>query len=86
MALVGRCVTNERTDESGIVILNVPIIAIRNSLNTGDTPFFFPAIEEPLMTASWAELFERGAAYDVDLEAIRRAADGLPENTEEDDG
>lgn len=68
------------------MIQNVPIIAIRNSFNIGDTPFFSPAVEGPPMTASWAELFDRGVAYDVDLEAVRRAADDVPENTEEADG
>ena len=29
------------------------------------------------MPASWDELFDRGAAYDVDLERVRTAADEL---------
>ncbi|WP_436345222.1 hypothetical protein [Natronorubrum sp. FCH18a] len=41
------------------------------------------------MTASWADLFERGAAYDVALEELQGAADDLPtvaDTTETDDG
>ena len=29
------------------------------------------------MPASWADLFDRGAAHDVDLEAVRATADEL---------
>lgn len=41
------------------------------------------------MTASWADLFERGAAYDVALEELQGAADDLPtvaDTAETDDG
>ena len=31
------------------------------------------------MPASWGELFDRGAAYDVDLERVRTTADELSE-------
>ena len=34
------------------------------------------------MTASWADLFTRGADYDVDLEAVRTAADELSTEAE----
>ncbi|ELY40733.1 hypothetical protein [Natronorubrum tibetense] len=37
------------------------------------------------MTATWAELFDRGGEYDVTLEDVRTAADDLaaPSATEE---
>ncbi|ELZ19391.1 hypothetical protein C477_08643 [Haloterrigena salina JCM 13891] len=38
------------------------------------------------MPASWAELFDRGAGYDVDLETVRTAADELSAETETDSG
>ncbi|ADB61910.1 hypothetical protein Htur_3043 [Haloterrigena turkmenica DSM 5511] len=38
------------------------------------------------MPASWAELFDRGADYDVDLEAVRTAADELSTETETEAG
>ncbi len=34
------------------------------------------------MPASWADLFDRGGSYDVDLEAVRAAADELSTETE----
>ncbi|WP_284145175.1 hypothetical protein [Haloterrigena alkaliphila] len=38
------------------------------------------------MTASWADLFARGADYDVDLEAVRTAADELATEAETNSG
>ena len=54
-----------------------------------DTPFR-PPPEEPAMTATWADLFERGAAYDFDRETIRAAVDedsseGTGNSSEDDD-
>lgn len=54
-----------------------------------DAPLFSPAAEALAMTASWADLFERGAAYDVALEELQGAADDLPtvaDTAETDDG
>ncbi len=50
-----------------------------------DTALFSSDCEAPPMTATWAELFDRGGEYDVTLEDVRTAADDLaaPSATEE---
>jgi len=76
------------------VLLSAPTISFdgytsnhdTKPLDSGDAPFFSLADEAPTMTASWAALFERAEAYDIDRVEIRATADDLSTEEEGDDG